>query len=198
MFPLLRKIHMYIGLLSWSIVLVFGIAGLDAIVCSTLKVTGTTARASTLDFAVPPNLTDSQVVEAVWTKIHLPFSLPSMFYGLHRDNSNNLCFNFWSIDKGGAKVTVLEQQRQLQVEEEGPNFWNYLNELHSTRMTGPSQVDWRTRYWSYYTEFGIWTLIAMALTGIWQWLLSRPGLRWAQITILLACVSFAALYILTR
>ena len=65
-------------------------------------------------------------------------------------------------------------------------------------MAGQSRADWRVRYWSYYTEWGIWMLLALTVTGVWQWLASRPGHRWAQITLLLGCVSFVVLYVVTR
>jgi hypothetical protein len=198
MFVLLRKIHMYIGLLSWSIMLVMGIAGVDAVVSSMLKVTGTAPRSTMVDFAAPSNLSDAQLAEAVGRQIHIPLTRPDEYNSLHRDDANNLSFNYWTLPRGSVQVTVLEAQRKVQMVEENPNLWLYLNNLHTTTMEGQSNADWHIRYWSYYTEVGIWALLALAISGVWQWLASRPGLRWAQTALVLAGASFVLLYAVTR
>ena len=198
MFNLLRKIHMYIGLLSWSIILVMGIAGLDAVLSSAFKITGTSARTRLVDFAPPPNLTDDQLAQAVLRKVRIPVTPPTAYYNLRRDESNNVCFQLWTLSRGDIKVTVLEAARRVEIAEENPNLGLYLNNLHSVTMGGPPKADWRIRWWSYYTELGIWALLALTASGVWQWLASRPRHRWAQITLLLAGVTFLVLYVVTR
>ena len=42
------------------------VVGLDAILSSAFKVTGTSARTRLVDFAPPPNLTDDQLAQAVF------------------------------------------------------------------------------------------------------------------------------------
>ena len=198
MFPLLRKIHMYVGLLGWSVILVMGIAGLDAVLSSALKATGTAPRTRTMDFVAPPDLNDAQLAEAVGRKMQLPFAPPTSYYNLHRDNAGHVCFENWTLSKGNVKVTIFEDRRQVEIEEENPGLWLFLNNLHTVTMAGQAGADWRLRYRSYYTEFGIWTLLALTITGVWQWLASRPGHRWAQVALVIACVTFAALYAVTR
>jgi hypothetical protein len=52
--------------------------------------------------------------------------------------------------------------------------------------------------WTYYTEFSIYSLIAMALSGIYLWLASRPGYIWGQVAFVAGCGIFIVLYVLAR
>jgi len=36
--------------------------------------------------------------------------------------------------------------------------------------------------WRWYTELAIWSLILMALSGVYLWLASRPAYGWGQIS----------------
>ena len=136
MFPLLRKIHMYVGLLGWSVILVMGIAGLDAVLTSALNASGTAPRTRTMDFVAPPDLNDAQLAEAVGRKMQLPFAPPTSYYNLHRDTAGNVCFENWTLSKGNVKVTIFEDRRQVQIEEENTDLWLFLNNLHTVTMAG--------------------------------------------------------------
>ncbi len=194
---LLQKIHMYLGLLCWSVLLVYGIAGLTATVRSGSP--GPHFASSTVrteSFVPSPNQTDKQVADAVWKTLRLPLTSPPPTYALHRDTQNNLVVSFWTAN-GATEVTVLEKQDQLRIDTHRNSIWGYFNNLHATTIRSRS-YDWRIRLWAYYNEFAIWALLTMALTGVYLWLSSRPGYRLAQVAVAVAGLSFLILYMLVR
>jgi len=194
----LQKIHMYLGLLCWSILFVYGIAGLTATVFRAgppgPHFQSSTVRTET--FVTPPNQTDKQVADAVWRTLKIPLTGPPPAYAIRRDDENNLLVSFWTTN-GPITVTVLEPQRQLRIETHRNTVWAYFNNLHSTTVRD-RPYDWRIRLWAYYNEFAIWALLAMALSGVYLWLSSRPRHLLAQAAVGLSVVSFLVLYILTR
>lgn len=194
----LQKIHMYLGLLCWSILFVYGIAGLTATVFRAgppgPHFQSSTVRTET--FVTPPNQTDKQVADAVWRTLKIPLTGPPPAYAIRRDRENNLLVSFWTTN-GPITVTVLEQQRQLRIESHRNTIWAYFNNLHSTTVRG-HPYDWRIRLWAYYNEFAIWALLAMSLSGVYLWLSSRPRHLLARAAVGLSVVSFLVLYILTR
>jgi len=194
----LQKIHMYLGLLCWSILFVYGIAGLTATVFRSgppgPHFQSSTVRTET--FVTPPNGTDKQVADAVWRTLKIPLTGPPPAYAIRRDRENNLLVSFYTTN-GPTHVTVMEQQNQLRIETHRNTVWAYFNNLHSTTLRG-HPYDWRIRLWTYYNEFAIWALLAMSLSGIYLWLSSRPRHLLAQAAVGLSVVSFLVLYILTR
>ena len=195
---ILKKVHMYLGLLCWSILFVYGIAGLTATVFRSGP-PGPHLQSSTVrteSFVPPPNQTDRQVADAVWRYLKIPLTGPPPAYAVHRDRQNNLVVTFYTPN-GPTFVTVLEQQNQLRIETRRNTLWAYFNNLHSTTLRG-HPYDWRVRLWTYYNEFAVWALLAMGLTGVYLWLSSRPRHLLAQAAVAVAWVSFLVLYIVTR
>ena len=194
----LQKVHMYLGLLCWSILFVYGIAGLTATVFRSGP-PGPHFESSSVrmeNFVTPPNQTDKQVADTVWRTFKVPLSDPPPAYAIHRDREKNLVVSFYTTN-GPTHVTVLEQQRQVRIETHRNSVWGYFNNLHSTTLRG-HPYDRRVRLWTYYNEFAVWALLAMALTGVYLWLSSRPRHVLAQAAVATAWISFLVLYILTR
>ncbi len=193
----IKQIHMYLGLLSWSIILVFGITGFWATLRPspqglanlhpTVRYTG---------FEVAPNLNDQQVANQVWATLHIPLTGPPPTWSARRDAENNLTLGFYT-QNGPTLVTVLEKEKRLRIESARNSFWQFLDNLHSTTVARQA-TDWRVRLWSYSTELGIWTLILMGLSGPYLWLSSRPEHRLAQVLLVLGSGFFVVLYILAR
>ena len=195
MHDLLRKIHMYLGLLSWTSLIVFGIAGLTATMRNPSESEPLQA-AGTMDFAAPANSTDLQVAEVVWKKLEIPFAAEPRQWSCSRDAQNHLVVSLWTPN-GTTEATVLEKESRLSLSSRRNNLAQFLNGLHtSTAVT--DMPGWPIRLWGYYNEFAILTLLGMALTGVALWLTSRPRFRLAQIAVACTCVLFAALYFLTR
>jgi len=91
----------------------------------------------------------------------------------------------------------LEKENRIRLEMRRTTFANYLNALHTTTINSNSP-DWRIRWWTYYNEFSIWSLIAMSVSGVYLWLASRPWYSPARYAFALGCGVFILLYALTR
>lgn len=194
---LVKKVHMYLGLLSWSAILVFGIAGLRAsFQPSPQRRAPPQPSVQYVDFVAGPNLTDQQVANQVWEALRIALTGPPPAWSVRRDAENNLTVGFYT-QNGPTEVTVREKQKRLRIESARNSFWQFADNLHSTTLARGT-ADWRVRLWSYSTELGIWTLILMGLSGAYLWLSSRPGYRTAQVLFLLGSGFFVALYILAR
>ena len=197
MYSLFRKIHMYAGLLNLSILLIFGIAGLWA----TLQPAPDRRKRpdpqiEVRDFTVPAGLDDRAVAGQIYEFLKLPLAAPIPAFAIKRDNDNNLAFDFYSPN-GPRRALVLEKENHIRIETRRTTFANFLNGLHTTTINSRS-TDWRIRYWTYYNEFSIWSLIGMSISGVYLWLASRPRYRPARWVFALGCGSFALLYAVTR
>lgn len=194
MYRLIKKIHMYVGLLNFSILLVFGITGLE----STFShgPSGSTEPSVYSTFTAPANATDKQVADAVHRHLEPALAGPVPQFALSRDDDNNLTFTFYSAN-GTQRITVLEKENRLKIEKRRNTIWQFFNNLHAT-TTNVNTADLRVRLWTLYTELSIWSLIGMALSGIYLWLASRPGLRWAQAAFAAGAGIFILLYVVTR
>ena len=196
MYKLIQRIHMYLGLLAWSSLLVFGVAGLTGSFRDVLR--GSRGE-QTLRFencAIPPNLSDKEVVKVVWNVLALPLTAPESMFGLRRDQDNNLTFTFY-FENGISNITILEKEDRVRIETYRNNLWEYFDNLHQTTVNA-AIPDWRIRLWTYYNEFAIWTLMAMTLSGSCLWFMSRPGNRVAQVVLVASCGVFAVLYMLSK
>lgn len=194
MYRLIKKIHMYVGLLNFSILLVFGITGLEATFSH--GPSGSTEPPVYSSFTAPANTTDKQVADAVHHYLEPALAGPVPEFALSRDDDNNLTFTFYSAN-GTQRVTVLEKENRLKIEKRRNTIWQFFNNLHATTMN-VNTADLRVRLWTLYTEFSIWSLIGMALSGMYLWLASRPGLRWAQAAFAAGAGIFILLYVVTR
>ena len=189
----IKKIHMYAGLLNFSILMVFGVAGIRATV-RTERLGATNIE--TRPFDLPPNLDDLQAAQAAYDFLK-PELAPAPRSGtVHRDAENNVTLNLGDIN-GPRTVTLLESQNELRIERQRNRLSAFIDNMHATTMNETSP-DVRIRMWSWYTEFSIWSLIFMALSGVYLWLASRPGHRWAQVCLAAGTLGFVLLYILVR
>jgi hypothetical protein len=195
--PLLKKIHMYIGLLNFSILFVFGVAGLSATFDSP-EDRQEEAVERLMPFSSPPNATDKEVADAVYDLLKLPLTQPPPKPALRRDADKNLTFNFFNPN-AVTGVTVLEKEHQLRVRTLHNNTARFMNVLHKATIQHPiAKRDLRIKLWTWYNEFSIWSLMLMALSGVYLWLSSRPGFLWAQVSFVAGCGAFIVLYIVTR
>lgn len=170
---ILKKVHIYLGLLNLTIILVFGIAGLTASVNASFP--GEPAPVVTERvFHVPAGLRDIQIGDLVYQTVRPPFVSPRL-YPVFRNANHELIVDFYSVS-GMQHITVLPAGNKLRIESHRKNIWEYMNRLHAT--TG-RPADLKLRLWAYYVEFSIWSLLAMVLTGLYMWLASRRQFRWA-------------------
>jgi hypothetical protein len=148
------------------------------------------------DFTVPGGLDDKAAADRVWEFLKLPLTAPLPKYAIRRDANHDLTLDFYTPD-GVRRAVVLEKENRIRLEIRDSTFTNYLNALHTTTINNNS-MDWRVRWWTYYNEFSIWSLIGMSISGVYLWLASRPRYNPARFAFGLGCGGFLLLYALTR
>ncbi len=194
---LIRKIHIYLGLLNLSFVLIFGITG----VVATLRYTPyqlphpvQPPRLETYD--VRPGLTDKEVADDIYARLKIPLTSPPEKWAIGRDHQNDLVINFYTVN-GPYRVTLLEKEHRLKVERVQESIWLYVDNLHGLTIRQPGN-DLLLRMWAYYNEFSIWSLLGMALSGAYLGLTSRPGYKLARYALTSGAVAFLVIYTAAR
>lgn len=191
---LVRKLHIYAGLLTFVNLTVYGIVGLSAVYL--LSSHPQAPVVSYQSFTVQPNLTDREVAEQICSRLNLTLATPVNRFAIQHDVANNLFLDFRHAN-GRHQVTVLEKEGRIRIEATRNSLWLYLYTLHETTAAFHSG-DWRMQFWADYNEFAMWCLIAMILSGIAMFMTSRWRNRLAQISLAAGCCVFAALYFWTR
>jgi hypothetical protein len=193
---LLRKIHTYLGLLTFVNLMVYGVVG----VAATWRLRTPEPFGSTqvryLPFTAPPDLADADVADRVCTLLGVTLARPIQMAVIQHDAAHNLVLDFWHAN-GRHHVTVLETERRLRVEIGRVPLWRYLDTLHRTTAAFHSGY-WRMQLWARYNEFAMWCLLGMLASGAALWLLSRPRHRMAQLSLAAGSALFAALYFWSR
>ena len=193
MHALVKKLHMYIGLLNFSNLIVFGIAGLAA---TFQGESGMAAEAPRYEsFMPPPASTDRQIADLLFDRFHFPLADPVGDWAIHRDAAGKLPLEFWSVN-GITKVLYEPNQNRLRIQTSRNTLPSFLNGMHT--VSELDQRDWRMRAWAWYNQVAIWSLLAMAISGVYLWLASRPGYRIAQYSFAGGAAIFILLYIVTR
>jgi hypothetical protein len=193
----IKRLHIYAGLLSFTILLIFGLVGVTAVLLPPppeRKQPDFIGR--TEPFAVPANASDEELAQAVWRKLSPPLTPPPPKFAIRRDPNHNLVFQVFSPN-GPTRVTVLEKENQVRVETRRNLWWQYFNVLHETNLQS-NNPDIRVRLWTYYNEFSIWTLMFLSVSGVWLWLVSRPGWLWARVTFAVGLGLFAIVWVALR
>lgn len=171
-----RRLHTWLGLLSFAHLMIYGVAGLTA-TFQTSKERPKIARSVRYEpFRADPNATDREVAAAVYRKLDLPFTRPMPDWFLRRTADHHLLLDFYQIN-GIYRVVVLEDEQRLRIEEIRNGIWLFLEDMHAvTREDGPHLR--LLRWWSYYNELAMWTLLAMILSGLYLWLAARRFRVW--------------------
>jgi hypothetical protein len=193
---LLRKIHTYLGLLTFVNLMVYGVVGLAATWRIHPAPQLQTGEVRDMPFAAAPNLTDSEVADRVCTLLGLTLARPIQKQVIGHDAAHNLVLDFWHAN-GRHRVTVMETEQRLRVEIGRVPLWRYLDTLHRTTAAFRSD-DWRMQLWADYNELAMWSFIGMMASGAALWLLSRPEHRMAQVSLAAGAGLFAALYFWAR
>jgi hypothetical protein len=176
---IVKTIHTYAGLLTFVNLMVFGVAGWLALFQNEPGQRAARATAVyTRPLAVEPNLTDLQVAQRVVADLGLTLATPVHDFVIKHDAQNRLWLDLWHAN-GTHKVTILENERLIRVEEYRNSLWDYLDVLHATTAVFKSD-DWRMQLWAYYNEFAMWNLLAMMASGAYLWLSVRARHRLAQ------------------
>jgi hypothetical protein len=186
---------MYVGLLNFSNLIVFGIAGPAA------TFQGGHQRRMEADapryerFTPPPGSTDRQIADLVFDRFQFPLTDPVGDWAIHRDATGNLPLEFWTVN-GIHRVLYEPEQNRLRIQTSRSSLPFFLDDMHT--VNDLNQRDWRMRAWAWKTHFAIWSLLAMAISGVYMWVASRPGYRIAQYSFAGGAAIFILLYFATR
>ena len=196
LFEWVKKLHMYSGLLTFTALVVWGITGIHAVFLPTPDNFQPPPVASVREvpFQAEGNLDDGKLAQAIFEAIEIP--LAGGRYNVHRDEQSNLAFNVFTIN-GGREVTFLEDQGMVRIAHRANDVWGYLSSMHTAhsrrhRLTPPAIA------WGYFNEISTWAFLFMTFSGVYLWLATRPGLRWAQLTVAGMTVVTLALWIVIR
>ena len=192
---LIKKIHIYIGLLNFSNLIVFGIAGLAATFQGGPQRKMPAGSLRYESFTPAPGATDRQIADQVFERVRFPLSDPVPDWALHRDTYGNLPVEFWTVN-GTCQALYERKENRLRIETTWSSLPFFLDDMHT--LTSLKQSDWRVRVWAAYNQFAIWSLIAMATSGVYLWLVSRARYGMAQYAFAGGAAAFILLYILTR
>src|SRR5258706_10919501 len=192
---LIMKLHMYIGLLNFSNLIAFGVAGLAATLQGGPESSMGTEAPRYESFTPPPGSSDKQIADLVFNRFRFPFADPVSDWAIHRDGAGNLPLEFWTVN-GIYRVLYEPQHSRLRLENSRSGLPFFLDDMHT--VTERKQRDWRMRAWAWYNHFAIWSLLAMAISGVYLWIASRPGYRVAQYSFAGGAAIFILLYIATR
>ena len=191
-----KKIHMYSGLLTFTAFVVWGVTGVHAVFLAPPGEYKPPPVSSVREIAYQAQggVDDEELARAIFEAVDIP--LAGGRYNVHRDERLNLAFNVFTVN-GGREVTFLEKEGTVRVAHRGNSFWDYLSSMHTAhsrrhRLT-PAVIAW-----GYFNEISTWAFLLMAMSGIYMWIATRPGLRWAQVLLAGITAVTAGLWIAIR
>lgn len=185
-----KKIHMYAGLLNFTILCVFGLAGLVATAeAPDIFSVGTAPVVTTLPFHAPGSASDQRVGELIREQLQ-PAHAGRPY--THRDAGHRLVADFYGVN-GLVRATLLEAQGQLQVETRRNSIWRFFDNAHATTIQETAS-GWAAGAWSWYIELSIWSLMLLALTGTWLGLTTRWPYWWTKASLAAGTLGFAIFY----
>jgi len=85
MLAIVRKVHIYAGLLTFAHFVVYGIAGVVATLHSLPVRPKIVRQTRSVEFTAPPSSTDRQVADLVFARMHFPLTRPMPKSGFWRE-----------------------------------------------------------------------------------------------------------------
>src|SRR5688572_2639669 len=147
MMELLRRLHIYSGLFSFTALMVFGAAGLiGAFHADPRASSRPPAEVRTIDFEVPQGASDREVADLVFARMAFGDAAPVPDWALGRNEDGVLVLHFYGPN-GATHASVLEDEKKLHVEIDRSTLGEYINGMHALVISnaGPQ---WRVRLWS--------------------------------------------------
>ncbi len=193
---LIRKIHIYAGLLVFTQLIIYGIAGVAATFHSGGERPKEPHETRYVPFTVPASATDKQVADLVYRQMNFPLSRPMPDWFLRHTPDNHLLLDFYNIN-GIYRVVVLENEGRLRVEDIRNNSWLFLEDIHASTPADEDQPR-LMRFWAWWNEIGMWTLLGFCASGAWLWFTARPRFVWAWMSLAGGAASLAILWAIFR
>lgn len=196
MYDWMKKIHIYAGLFSFMAFVVWGVTGIHAVFLpppGEWQPPAVTAQRE-LPFEAPGNLDDKKLAEAIYAVVGL--AMAGGYYNVRRNDAGDLAFIAYSAN-GQRDVTYLDKERRVRIEFRDGDLGDFLSAMHAGHSRrGPPDLS--SRLWGYYNEFSAWAFLFMVLSGMYMWVATRPGMRWALILVSATTAATLALWVTTR
>lgn len=196
MYDWMKKIHMYAGLLSFMAFVVWGVTGIQAVFLPAPGQWQPPPISSQKEFQFEGGgaVEDKKLAKAIYEAANL--TMRGGYYNIRRDEAGHLAFTAFSWN-GLRDLTYLEEQRSVRVEFRDAGLGDFLSSMHTGHSRrGPP--DLQARLWGYYNEFSTWAFLFMVLSGIYLWVATRPGMRWALVLSGATTALTALLWVATR
>jgi hypothetical protein len=196
MYDWMKKIHMYTGLLSFMAFAVWGVTGIHAIF---LPRPGEwqpppVAGHKEFFFEGDGSLDDKQLAKTIYEAAELP--MRGGYYNVHRDDAGRLAFSAFTVN-GLRDMTYFEKEHRVRIDFRDGDLAGFLSAMHAGHSRrGPPDLP--ARLWGYYNEFSTWAFLFMVLSGIYLWVATRPGMRWALILSAISVAVTLLLWLTTR
>jgi hypothetical protein len=194
-----RKLHLYLGLLSLSSLVLLGSSGLVGFLHQSRDDSGVRHRETyTLPLDVEPGQTGTELADQVLRQHRFSLAIPKEDNDIRIDADGNYATTFYTVN-GEFAVTILENEAKVRVVESRLGFPGFLVRAHATlfRPSIPGQ-DWRITLLSTYMFIAVGALLVLVPSGLGVWLLIRPGHRLARIALASSSGLFIALWIAIR
>ena len=187
----IQQSNIYLSLLSFTSLVVFGLVGLHATLEPKFEDRPKAeARRWETAFATPKDLDDVELAERIRKEFITPLANPVAKQFLKRTAEGRLQVDFFAVN-GLTRVVVFDDK--LTFEQTRVPVLDYLNRIHATTTRAPV-TDPRVRAWIWYNELAIWSLLGMTLTGMLLWLTMRLSHRGALVAAVLGTGAFALIY----
>ena len=190
--PLVLKLHIYAGLLTFTQLTIYGAAGIVATLQQGIERPKVPRVVRHVPFTPAASATDKQVAAAVYELLAPPLARPMPDWFLRRTPENDLLLDFYNIN-GIWRVVVLEREQRLRREEIRNGTGYFLSDVHA--MTpGDAEAPRLVRLWALYNEGAMWCLLGFCGSGMYLWL-SAPGRnRWAWACLAVSTSALAGLW----
>jgi hypothetical protein len=186
----IKKIHMYLGLLNFSILCVFGMAGLVVTAeAPDIFHAGVEPAVAMVDFQAPGSASDKEVGALIGDKLRPAHAGAG---NVRRNEQHQLVADFYSVN-GLVRATLLEGEGKLRVETRRNSIWRFIDNAHATTPQEDNH-DLATNAWGWYIEISIWSLLLMAVSGLWLGIAARWNYWWTKASFAFGTVLFFAFY----
>jgi hypothetical protein len=193
---LIVKLHIYAGLLTFTQLMIFGLAGLVATVQRTAERPKNPHTVRHVMFTAPPGASDKEVADLVYRELKLPLTRPMPNFAIKRNAENDLQLDFYNIN-GIYRVIVLERDRMLSIEEIRNSLPIFLEDMHAITIGDP-EAPKPLRIWAFYNELAMWCLLAFLVSGVYLWLSAPERTGWAWGSLAAGVLCFAGLWLAFR
>lgn len=175
----MKKLHTYAGLLTFTAFIVWGVIGVAGAFAPGPDDYQPPDISETKEFpiAAPANLDDGNLARHIYDNLDIP--LRGGHYNIRREADGNLAFYVFTAS-GRRDVTYFEDRGIARIDIRQNSIFGFLSTMHTAFSRRGPQTR-AARLWGYYNEFAGLAFFFMTVSGVYLWLDTRPGMRWAQV-----------------